>query len=349
MLKQFIVTSLLIVNFCYSQIIGGASVFSFLNASANPQQTALGGKVLTLVDDVDQPTWNPATINLNIDRYIAVNYTSYLANISVGSISYAHRFSRHTRTFHSNITYINYGSLIGADTEGNETGTFNAGDFALSIGHSFIIPGTDIHTGANIKFIYSSIAGFSSEGFAVDLGAVYYNTNKPYVFSLVLRNIGTQLTSFNGKTEKLPFEIALGGSYLPENVPLRWYITIDNIQQWNISVPNPSGQTSDLDGTVTGENISFIDNAFRHFIIGAELFPKRAVNLRVGYNFKRGKELQLQNIRTFGGISFGFGLRMNKVKLNYAYSRFHTASNVNTFGISINLNKQKLKGHSTKY
>ncbi|CAM1340520.1 type IX secretion system protein PorQ [Tenacibaculum amylolyticum] len=329
--------------------IGGINTFSFLNTSANARQTALGGKVLTLVDDVDQPKWNPATINLDLDRKLSVNYTSYLADISIGSVSYAHRFSRYSKTIHSNITYINYGTLIAADVEGNETGTFGASDIALSLGYAYQIPSTNIHIGANGKLIHSSIANFSSTAVALDLGMIYYNSEKPYIFSLVLRNIGTQLNSFDGTTEKLPFEIAIGASYLLENVPLRWYATVDNLQQWNISTPNPSNQTSDLDGNVTEEDISFLDNAFRHVIIGAELFPKRAINLRVGYNFRRGKELQLQNVRSFGGISFGFGLRMNKVKLNYAYSRFHSAANVSTFGLTINLDKEVSRNYNTKY
>ena len=74
-----------------------------------------------------------------------------------------------------------------------------------------------------------------------------------------------------------------------------------------VSVPNPSEQTTDLEGNITQKNISFIGNAFRHFIVGAELFPEKLINIRVGYNFRRAAELKLQNVRTFSGISFGFG------------------------------------------
>lgn len=348
MFKYFIGFLLMYSFFTNAQAVD-VTTFSFLNTSTNARQTALGGKILTLVDDVDQPKWNPATINLDIDKKLSINYTSYLADISIGSISYAHRFSRYSKTVHSNITYLNYGTFIASDVDGNETGTFSASDIALSFGYSYQIPNTHIHVGANLKFIHSTIANFTSSAIAGDLGVIFYDSKKPYIFSLVLRNIGTQLNSFNGTTEKLPFEIAIGASYMLENVPIRGYITIDNLQKWNISAPNPSNSTSDLDGNSTIEEISFLDNAFRHIIIGAELFPKRAINLRVGYNFKRGKELQLQNVRTFGGISFGFGLRMNKIKINYAYSKFHAASDVSTFGISIDLNKERIQNYTSKY
>ena len=78
-----------------------------------------------------------------------------------------------------------------------------------------------------------------------------------------------------------------------------------------------------------------------HFIIGAELFPKRIINLRLGYNFRRAAELKLQDVRTFGGFSFGFGIKMNKFKLNYAYSKYHSAANASTFSLLINLDSTR--------
>ena len=130
-------------------------------------------------------------------------------------------------------------------------------------------------------------------------------------------------------------------SYLLEHVPLKWYATIDNIQKWNISVANPSERTTDLEGNVSEANINFLKNTFRHFIIGAELFPKRKINLILGYNFRRAAELKLQEVRTFGGFSFGFGIKMKKFKLNYAYSKYHSAANASTFSLLINLDSTR--------
>ncbi|MCH3882350.1 MULTISPECIES: type IX secretion system protein PorQ [Tenacibaculum] len=323
--------------------VGGEEVYQFLNVATSARQVALGGEVLTLVDDVSQPIWNPATITNEIDRELAVNYTSYLAGVSIGSASFAYTFNNRFGTMHASVKYLNYGSLIAADEEGNETGSFNANDIALSIGYAYNIPWSDIFIGTNIKFINSSIDNFSSNGIALDFGVLYYNPYNPWRFSIVARNIGTQISTFNGTSEKLPFEVVAGASYKLDKVPLRWYLTLDNLQKWQVGVPNPSNSTTDLDGNTTNEEISFLDNAFRHVVVGAELFPESAINLRIGYNFRRSKELQLQNVRTFGGISFGFGLKMNKFKLNYAYSRYHTASNVSTFSLQMDLGGRNYK------
>ncbi|ARV05174.1 penicillin-binding protein [Polaribacter sp. SA4-10] len=334
----FIIFSL--YSICNNAQVGGESIYQFLNLSTSARQIALGGEVLTLMDDVNQPIWNPATINQDIDNKISVNYASFLAGINVGSISFAKQLTRRFGTLHGSIKYLDYGTLVGADEQGNENGNFSANDIAISIGYSFNLPWKHFYLGTNMKFINSNISNYSSIGIATDIGIMYYNPYKTFSFTLVARNAGTQIKSFNGEVEKLPFKLALGASYQLEHVPLKWYLTLDNLQQWNVSVPNPSDETTDLEGNVTEERIGFIGNAFRHFVVGAELFPESAINLRLGYNFRRAAELKLQNVRTFSGISFGFGLKMNKLKLNYAYSKFHSAANVSTFSLQIDLDRR---------
>lgn len=331
---------IILSNTIHAQV-GGESVFQFLNLTSSSRQVALGGEVLTLIDDVNQPIWNPSVINAELDRQLSVNYTSYLADINIGSASYAHVISRRFGTIHGSIKYLNYGTLIEADVDGNETGTFKASDIALSIGYAFNLPWTNIYMGFNAKLINSTISNFTSNGIAADVGILYYSPYKPYSFTIVARNMGAQIQSFDGTNERLPFKVAIGASYKLEHVPLKWHITLDNLQQWNVAVPNPSNQTTDLEGNVTEENISVFTNAIRHLVIGAELFPDSAINLRAGYNFRRASELKLQNARSFSGISFGFGIKMNKLKFNYAFSRYHAATNTSTFSLQIDLDKRR--------
>ena len=152
--------------------------------------------------------------------------------------------------------------------------------------------------------------------------------------------MGTQVKSYNGVNERLPLKVSFGASYQLEYVPLKWYFTLDNLQQWDVSVPNPSEQTTDLEGNVNEQELNFLDNSSRHLIIGAELFPESLINIRAGYNFRRSAELKLQNVRTFGGISMGFGIKMNRITFNYAYSKFHSATNSSTFSLEFDLNRK---------
>ncbi len=325
------------IGFKSAAQVGGEQVYQFLNLPTSARQIALGGEVLTLMNDVNQPIWNPATINPLLDKQLAVNYTSYLAGISIGSVSYAKVISRRFGTLHGNITYLDYGTLIGADENGIETGSFSANDLALSVGYAYTFPYSSISIGINTKLIQSTIQAFSSFAIAADVAILYDSPYTALNISVVARNIGSQLQSFNGTQERLPFKVAIGADYQLTHVPLRWYFTVDNVQQWNLAVANPSNQSVDLSGNVTPENITFFTNLFRHFVVGAELFPDSIINLRAGYNFRRASELRLQNARSFSGISLGFGIKMNSFRFNYAFSKFHAATNASTFSLYIDL------------
>jgi hypothetical protein len=339
-MKQFAsIFFLLYISNLVAQV-GGESVYQFLNLSSSARQIALGGETLNIMDDVNQPIWNPSVINTTMDNTVSANYSSFLAGINIGSISYAKTLSRRFGTLHGSIKYLDYGSIIGADEFGVETGNFSANDIAISLGYAYSIPRSNIFIGANLKFINATISNYTSFGTAFDFAILYYSEFKPFSMTVVVRNIGTQLKSFNGLQEKMPLKIALGVSYRLQYVPLKWYGTLDNLQQWDISVSNPSSQTFDLEGNVTKEDINFLNNMFRHIIIGAELFPDSLINIRAGYNFKRARELALQNARTFSGVSLGFGIKMNKFKFNYAYSKFHAAANASTFSLLIDLDRR---------
>lgn len=338
---RLIIRFIFLVSFVSYSQVGGESVYNFLNVPTSARQAALGGKVITLLDDVNQPLWNPSAINLNVDNQLSVNYLNFLTDISYASISYAHMINRNFGTLHGGITYANFGEFIEADEEGVETGTFKAYDMAFSLGYAYQIPFSNFSIGANAKLVNSVIQDYSSFGVVADFGVLYENDNQPYVFSLAVRNVGYQITTFDGTQEKVPLEILFGSSYRLENVPIRWYLTVDNLQKWNVAEPNPSNSVTDIDGTITPEKISFFDNAMRHMVIGAEFFPEGAFNIRMGYNFRRAKELQLTDVRTFAGFSAGFGLKMNKLKLNYAFTKYHPAENTSTFSLQIDLSGRR--------
>ncbi len=322
----------------YSQV-GGERVYSFLNIPTSARQAALGGETLTMHDDVNQPLWNPSTISRFMDNQLAFSYVNYLVGVNVGSVSYAHLINRRFGTIHGGIQYINYGEFIGADETGQETGNFSARDLAISIGYAYNIPWSDFYVGANVKFLSSKIENYTSQGAAVDFGILYYTDYRPYSFTAVIRNIGYQISPYDETRENLPMEIAVGASYKLEDVPLKWHFTLNNLQKWNISVPNPSASQTDLDGNTTDENIGFFNNAIRHFVIGAEFFPDKKFNIRLGYNFRRAAELKLTESRTFAGVTLGFGLKMGRFKLDYAYTQYHPADNTTTFTLHMDLTR----------
>ncbi|MGA9638035.1 type IX secretion system protein PorQ [Flavobacterium sp.] len=334
--KHLVFLSLFFCSLSYAQI-GGKSVYQFLNLVTSPRQAALGGKTVTIYDeDVNQGIFNPASINPEMDNHLSINYGNYFGEVTYGTASYAYTYDRHLQTFHAGVNYINYGTFEGYDENGQQTNSFTGSEIALSGGYAYNVPYTSLYLGANAKLISSNLETYSSFGGAIDFGAIYIDEKNDINWGLAIRNIGTQFTTYSGISEPLPLEIILGVSQELEHVPIRWHLTLENLQQWNVSFSNPVQAESSIDGTSTEEKISFLGNAIRHVIVGAELFPKRAFNLRASYNFRRAQELKILEQRNFSGFSVGFGLRMNKLKFDYSYSRYTLAGNTSLFGLTIN-------------
>ncbi len=318
--------------------IGGKHVYQFLNLVTSPRQSALGGKNITIFDnDVNSGHFNPATINPEMDNHLALNYGSYFGEISYGTAAYAYNYDRHLQTFHAGVNYINYGNFEGRDENGEATSDFTGSEIAVSVGYAYLIPDTDIRVGANLKLITSTLESYNSFGGALDIGAIYVKEENGLNIAVSVRNIGTQFTTYAGAREKLPLEIIAGISQQLENVPIRWHLTLENLQQWDIAFSNPARAEGTIDGGTKEEKVSVFNNALRHVILGAELFPTKGFNIRLGYNFRRGEELRLVEHRNFSGVSAGFGLKVGKLKFNYSYSRYTLAANTSLFGLTINL------------
>ena len=121
-----------------------------------------------------------------------------------------------------------------------------------------------------------------------------------------------------------------------DHIGFKSEVSLENLQQWKIGFSNPNRAIGTIDGGAEEEKVSFFNNALRHVLVGVELFPKKAFNIRLGYNFRRAEELRLLEQRNFSGLSAGFGLRFNKIKFNYSYSRYTLAANTSLFGLTIN-------------
>ena len=338
MLKTFTLVLLFLGTATVYGQLGGRATYQFLNLVSSPKQAALGGKVLTDYSyDPTSALFNPATINAEMDNQLSVNYVNYLADVSYGTASYAYLYDRRTQVIHAGVTYVNYGKFDGYDKNGNATANFSGGEVALSLGYAYNIPFSDFYVGANVKFISSKLEQYTSLGAAADLGFIYVNDDLKLNIAGVIRNMGAQITTYDAVRERLPLEVDLGFSQRLPRVPIRWHLTFENLQRWNLAFANPARATTDLSGNTTPEKINFIDNVFRHAILGAELFPGGGFNIRLGYNFRRSEELRIANQRSFAGLSAGFSIKFNKLRLSYSYARYNSAASSSFFGLNLDL------------
>lgn len=338
MLKKITVLLCVVSNISVFAQLGGESTYQFLNLVSSPRQAALGGKVITNLDyDVTSGLYNPASINPEMDNQLALNYSSYLGGISYGTGAYAYTWDRHVQTFHVGMTYINYGQFDGYDEHGISTGTFTGNEAALSFGYALRIAYSDFYVGATGKLITSKLEQYNSIGGAFDIGVMYINDDLDFHAAMTVRNLGTQFVTYADLYEKLPLEINLGLSQTLQHVPLRWHLTFDNLQKWPIGISNPARATTDLNGNQTQEKVGFLNEVMRHTIIGAELFPDRGFNIRLGYNFRRAEELRIVDQRNFSGLALGIGIKLRKMRFSYTHARYSGASNTSFFGLQLDL------------
>lgn len=323
--------------------IGGEATYQFLNLETSAKNAALGGKIVSdYQNDPIAGLFNPAAINVSMDNNYSANFVNYLADITYGSAATAFQIKRTQKMIHVGVIYANYGTFDGFDLIGNSTGTFSASETAISAGYGTPIPKSNFHFGGNLKVISSKLEQYTSFGIAGDLGLMYRKEESGLTAGLSVRNIGTQLTTFAGTNEKLPLEINLGISKTLEKAPLKWYVTLQNLQKWNLAFANENRNTEDLLGGETEiDDPGFFNNVLRHVNLGAEFFPKKAFNIRIGYNFRRSEELKIVEQRSFAGFSAGFALRIRKLKFNYSFVRYNSTGSASLFGIHLNFGEQQ--------
>lgn len=325
---------------CVLSQIGGQNTYQFLNLPVSPRHAALGGKNVTLINyDPTSALNNPALINDEMDNQLSLNYMNFVGDINYGTASYAYFFNRRTRVVQAGITYINYGTFNGFDENANPTGEFTGSEAALSVGYQQQLGRSDFHLGANAKFISSRLESFSSFGVATDIGITYNNEFSNLIISGVVRNLGYQLRPFNEIRENLPLEVIFGISQKLDRLPFRWHVTLENLQEWDIAFGNSARDEVDLTGNVTEDDPGFFANIFRRTIVGLEFFPESGFNVQLGYNFRRGEELRIEDQRSFAGLSAGLSIKFNKIRINYSYTRFNRAANTSFFGVHIDLGR----------
>jgi hypothetical protein len=324
--------------------IGGRSVYELiLNNSPAPRVTALGGRVVSLIDsDPNLALYNPAMLSDSMDRRLSLNYTNSYGGISSGYLSYAHHKQR-IGTFHGGLNFANYGNMTRYDEFGNPQGTFTGNDIAAVVGYSRAFG--PFRAGINTKLIYSQLEAYSSLGMAFDFGAGYFSTKYDLGVGLVLRNAGFQMLTYtkSGKQEPLPLELLVGISKGVPRTPLRFSLTFQQLNRPGLITDNPNiPATRDLNGNLVKSKVSIADQVFSHMIFQVELlFGKlRNVQIRLAYNHQKRVEFALQNQSlSLAGFSFGAGVRIKMFYIDYGFVAANVIGNVHQVSLSCFLNR----------
>lgn len=323
---------------------GGTKTYQFLTLPNSARIAAMGGNFLAIKDnDISLAIANPSLITDKMSGKLAVNYVNYFSDINYGFAAYSHNFNK-LGTFVASLQYINYGSFTYADPTGQTAGTFKAGEYALNIGWSRNLD-SNFSIGSNLKLINSNFETYNSFGFAVDLAATYHNAPKRFTATLMLKNIGRQLSYYtDGNREDLPFEIQFGLSKRLKHAPFRFSLLLNHLEKWDISYEDPLNPSIKTD-PLTGEKIEkteaskFADKLMRHVVAGVEFIPSENFNIRLGYNYQRRQEMKVESALSTVGFSWGFGFKVSKFYLSYANVIQHLAGSSHFFTIATNISE----------
>jgi hypothetical protein len=323
---------------CFSQI-GGKHAYEFLNLVSSPRVAALGGKCVSLMDeDLSLTYHNPSLLNEEMQNHLSINYVSYFANINYGYIAYSTKYSKKA-TVSAGIQYINYGDFTAADANGTITGSFTAAEYAFNITYAQPID-SFLYVGADVRPIFSVYERYQSIGLSTDLGITYRNPHNLRTIALVVRNFGSQLKPYyNSAYESLPFEVQLGFTQQLRYAPLRISITAQHLETPDMSIAAAEDANTSTANAKPGKSKLEVisDQVMRHLIFGAEFFPLKNFYIRAGYNYQRRQEMKIDTRAATVGFSWGLGLSIKWLQINYGRATYSLAGASNHFSISANL------------
>ncbi|WP_282036039.1 type IX secretion system protein PorQ [Saccharicrinis aurantiacus] len=319
---------------CCSLVIraqkGGSSTYDFLNLTSSAKVGALGGNNISLKDstDLNMAYHNPALLHASMDNSLVFNFVPYVGDTQYGYVGFGKEF-KNVGTFSIGIMNMNYGEFDRADDVGNILGTFSAAEYSFNIAYSRQFS-PNFSMGMAIKPIYSKMDTYQSFGIATDFGIAYFKAESGFSFGATIKNLGSQITSYDDTYEELPTDFQIGISKKLKHAPFRFSITAQNLLVWDTDIENE-------DDNYVIDDISFGDNLLRHMVFGVEFLPTKNFHVDFGYNHKRRKELGYSEKMSTAGFSWGFGFKAYKFHVAYGSARYHLGGTSNHFSISTNL------------
>jgi hypothetical protein len=285
------------------------TVFNFLRNDAGARAAALGGSFLTVANDPNTIFYNPAGLSTLEKPMGSAGFFKNLLDVNSGYLSYGQSYED-WGYFGAGVTYTNYGTFDRTDELGNVLGTFSANDLSVAVGYSSTFE-ENLHYGAALKLIYSSLAGYTSTAVAGDLGILYRIPESRISLGASIRNLGRQISSYAGTREDLPLDVAAGVSVVPKGLPLLLNVNFHKLN----------------------EDVTSFTDRFRAFTVGGEFTLSRVLQARFGYDNEKRKDLKIGTSSGLAGFSAGIGITAKEYRFDYAISSLGKIGNLHRISI----------------
>lgn len=326
-----------------AQYIGGTQAFSYLNQLNNARNAGVGGKLYAINENevglsLDQPA---LLTNALVGQY----HTSVgilPSGVNYGTLVGAFRSKRGVLAPY--IRYMNYGNFTQTNTEGVQTGTFNALDYNIGASYSYA-PNAHFKIGAQVNLLGSNLERFSAYGLSTNLSALLISQNEYLVFALGIRNAGFVFKDYTAQANSmLPLDIYGALSYRLAHAPFRFHLVGHSLNRGQNIWLDPNAKES-ID-PLTGDTIPvYIPNLgekiANHLQFQLELIPKGAIQMRMGFDYNKRQQLKLTDFPGLAGFSFGTRLHVKRFDLDYAIQFYSKAGSIQTIGLSTDIKRLK--------
>jgi hypothetical protein len=298
---------------------GPLTGFGFLRLEPSARAAALGGAFTAVNDgEVNGLFYNPALLGEEEHGAVSLSYMNYLSDVNAGFLAYARDF-RGMGTIGAGIRFLNWGDVQGADEQGNPTEEFSASDVALTIG--FSRPYARMTYGVNAHLIHSSIESYGATAIAADLGLAYDIPEQHMTLGISLNHVGVALSSLGSVEDELPLDLRIGVTKRLQYVPLLVTITGYNLHD----IGNEP------------EGMKLTNQIMHHITAGGEFQISDAFRLRFGYNHRRHEMLKTKSRLDLAGFGAGFGIRVKRVRVDYAYNTWSSVGSLHHFTVGTKL------------
>jgi len=359
-LVQIITLSVLILLVHADLYAQGEAAVPFLLISPGARPCGMGEAGVALADEASAVYWNPAGLafqyeNAETDKRgeVSVMHVKWLPQFNFSDLWYDFLAGRYyiedIGMVGGSITFLNLGKNIATDEVGNELGTFDSFEYAITASYATKLK-QNLGVGLNLKFIQSNltdknlnVGGENRDGrsssFALDLGVLW----KPgYPFLQNKLSLGANLSNFGPKmtyideaqADPLPTNLRMGLAY---KVLDDEFNKISLIYDTNrlLVVRDKEGSDNVFKAVFYSAWVkgSFEDRLkrFTHSL-GVEYWYGNLIGLRAGY-FYEDKSFGDRKFLTFGG-----GIKYYLFGIDFGYisaEEDHPLSDTMRFSVSV--------------
>jgi outer membrane protein OmpA-like peptidoglycan-associated protein len=276
----------------------GTTVFPLLKIGPGPRAAAMGEGFIGLSDDATACYWNPAGL-AQVNNFEAfLSHQEWFYGFRDEYISFALPVGKGALGLGAAYSRVDGVENWTSNNEPGDTFATQSGFIGLSYGHEIA---NFFLLGATVKGLYDDLRVTTGTGFCGDLGFIF-RLGEHFNIGLAGQNLGLGI-QYDDQTHPLPMQLKLGLCLKPNH--------------FNI---------------VTDFTLPFDNTPYANF--GVEWNIKNIFALRAGY--QSGPQ-DLSSLGWQNGMSFGCGIFLGKVAVDYAYVPYGSLGNTHRLSLSTSI------------